>query len=119
MFYRPNTMRAEELSRNPVANALAVTFLMVSEQVPSTPPLKRCSVSSVTLMLAPSHPCHCISLSSTACQSCRRLLRGQRCLKQSPGGTAGLPTAERQQASASSAMGECGGWVGCRLPATW
>ena len=37
VFYRPNTMRAEELSRNPVANALAVTFLMVSEQVPSTP----------------------------------------------------------------------------------
>ena len=37
MFYRPNTMRAEELSRNPVANALAVTFLMVSEQVFGTP----------------------------------------------------------------------------------
>lgn len=37
MFYRPNTMRAEELSRNPVANALAVTFLMVSEQVPDLP----------------------------------------------------------------------------------
>ena len=33
VFYRPNTMRAEELSRNPVANALAVTFLMQSEQV--------------------------------------------------------------------------------------
>ena len=40
VFYRPNTMRAEELSRNPVANALAVTFLMVSEQVPSTPLLQ-------------------------------------------------------------------------------
>ena len=37
VFYRPNTMRAEELSRNPVANALAVTFLMVSEQVSSMP----------------------------------------------------------------------------------
>ena len=35
VFYRPNTMRAEELSRNPVANALAVTFLMQSEQVPT------------------------------------------------------------------------------------
>ena len=33
VFYRPNTMRVEELSRNPVANALAVTFLMPSEQV--------------------------------------------------------------------------------------
>ena len=33
VYYRPNTMRVEELSRNPVANALAVTFLMQTEQV--------------------------------------------------------------------------------------
>lgn len=39
VFYRPNTMRAEELSRNPVANALAVTFLMQSEQVHTRRPM--------------------------------------------------------------------------------
>ena len=36
MYYRPNTMRVEELSRNPVANALAVTLLMQTEQVYAT-----------------------------------------------------------------------------------
>ena len=62
MFYRPNTMRAEELSRNPVANALAVTFLMVSEQVPGCPSHSPCSARSVALLLAPWHPCLRIGL---------------------------------------------------------
>lgn len=42
VFYRPNIMHVEELSRNPVANALAVTFLMHSEQVRSTGLLNAC-----------------------------------------------------------------------------
>lgn len=37
VFYRPNSLCIEELSKNPVANALAVTFLLPSEQVPAHP----------------------------------------------------------------------------------
>ena len=41
VFYRPNSLCIEELSRNPVANALAVTFLLPSEQV-TVPPQDHC-----------------------------------------------------------------------------
>ena len=90
MFYRPNTMRAEELSRNPVANALAVTFLMVSEQVPGTPSHMSRPVWSVTSMLASIALLLLHGLWSTACQSCRRSLRGGCLSKQSLAGKAGL-----------------------------
>ena len=33
VFYRPNSLSVEELSRNPVANSLAVTFLLSTETV--------------------------------------------------------------------------------------
>ena len=62
VFYRPNTMHAEELSRNPVANALAVTFLMVSEQVLGVPSHSPRSAWRVALLLDPWHPCLCVGL---------------------------------------------------------
>jgi hypothetical protein len=43
VFYRPNSLCLEELSRSPVANALAVTFLLPGETVRASnpPPVQR------------------------------------------------------------------------------
>lgn len=46
VFYRPNSLGVEELSRNPVANALAVTFLLSTETVGPTMPLALSGVGS-------------------------------------------------------------------------
>lgn len=62
VFYRPNSLGVEELSRNPVENALAVTFLISSEEVQSCP---------ISLKLSPSffcHACHlCLLFRCPAC----------------------------------------------------
>ena len=46
VFYRPNSLGVEELSRNPVANALAVTLLLSTETVGPTMTLALSGVGS-------------------------------------------------------------------------
>lgn len=70
MFYRPNSLGVEELSRNPVANALAVTFLLSTETVGRGSPYRSRKLPLVQGLLS----------GSTECQACtcphrRRLQR--------------------------------------------